>query len=415
MSLGNGLLVSAHIPLFLHRTESGASGAPVCVLQYADRLEVFRLGAAVASTSTFGKRRRQQEASATPAAMDLAVSPKKLLVIVPKKEENVVCAGIADNAEWLAYSSTQALRLFSTKFEESSSGTKESLCLSRRALAAAASEPCRLLAFTPSPSSLLVAVQAASGKVLVLDPASGAVRHSFAPANENYCSPCAHLLSCGGPNGDLIALGCLDGHVYVYSAASGARVAQLPLRKARRAAQGSAPLLPIAVAVDPRRTCVLALYTDHRFLEFDFGAEAEAAVGGLGTGWFARFNKRAPYVWAKAPHFDWLSYIDGRRVLVGNARHLVVLDMSTKASKALRGALLSEEASTTAVGAKRARREAEGETAGEEEMCMRSTDRFQFVLHVEVLSKTELAVLSLTPDNYGLSLPPTLQRKRFGI
>ncbi|XP_064599137.1 U3 small nucleolar RNA-associated protein 4 homolog isoform X2 [Liolophura sinensis] len=317
-----------------------ATNANLVVLNYSTHLEVWRLGCTRASSDRHGE------------VLPLREGPTKLLQLMTKNSNRIVCFAISSDGKWLAYSDQERMRLYCLSLEADGSVTPK-ISLTRIKLSSAVACPAHKIMFTPDVRYCVIA--ACDGTVNVYELHSDCVSmyHSF-PSPSEPASP-VQLLSIS-PHSKLLAVYHHNHPIQIYDIKS-------------------KEVLEYCVA------------------EEEYTAWCREHLRKAHPQWMRRTSK---IYWIdfnpQAPH----------QILLHDEQMLCVLDKSQPfpdSSINIYSKSASEKHSGCGTSSEHAFH-----------ICM----KYKFLLHVEALKDDWLVVVERPPITIFDALPPTLKQKKFG-
>lgn len=101
---------------FLHRPSAMVTENRLILLKYPNYVELWRLGEAAKSNDqqlqVNGTEKKEQLLLPGMSSLSLSESPLKLVELLSRGQDLLVCAAISGNGKWLTYSTTSQIRLF---------------------------------------------------------------------------------------------------------------------------------------------------------------------------------------------------------------------------------------------------------------------------------------------------------------
>ncbi|XP_032830639.2 U3 small nucleolar RNA-associated protein 4 homolog [Petromyzon marinus] len=227
--------------LFPHRRlVSCAKKAGRLLFQFPRQLELWSLG------GTDSRTARGKDGDVLPVTKQ----PVKLLQLKCKDNENVGCSAVSPCGTWLAYGTTERVRLY--RLHESGG---EGPLISKVGGLPCAARGAHQLTFSADSSRLLVAGDTGALHVLAIGANRPKLLHSFTPPNGS-AEP-IQLLAVS-EDGEWVATAACDRAVHVYSLSKFRHHCTLPMYGSQ----------PCAIAIAPGTNNVVAVHADHQVFEF---------------------------------------------------------------------------------------------------------------------------------------------------
>ncbi|XP_022256210.1 U3 small nucleolar RNA-associated protein 4 homolog [Limulus polyphemus] len=362
-------------PPFLQSQLSHIAHAARCILlQYSRRLELWRLG------DTTGENGEDGD------VLPLSSKVKKLIEIKIKESDILVCSAISSAAEWLAYSTTEQLRLFRICLEEPNSPSLKkihslpNICL-----------PAHRIVFGPNGDILVVATQEGSLQVLELHHTESITCHSI-PIAKEHNSSLIHIMTITTSGRHLVTAN-IAGYINVYDLKEYEFLYSLP--------HYVCP--PTALGVNSLTKSVVALYSDQRLVEYSLEKQEY-------TAWTRQIQKGR--VSLGLPRYSPIREVS----FDPNDKNLIILhdDSSIFVLDKLYMPVERHTKQSRSVQEKNVNHQVSPEVKGNVHKFVRKCTKYKHLLSFTNLENDEFVAVEITPSQILDKLPPLLKQKKFG-
>ncbi|XP_014678362.1 PREDICTED: cirhin-like [Priapulus caudatus] len=330
-----------------------AEKAACLMLQYADYLEVWKLGDTAVELE-MGVEGGDGE------MLPLTKGAKKLLQLKTRNDERVICSAISRDARWLAYSHTSAIHLYQLSLDE-----EKPLSVHRVKYLPPGVQPAHHLCFAGS-DRLLVATETGDVQVLEVDSVKPKLLHNFDGCQEAV----SHIRASNC--GRYAAVSNFSRTVIVYDIIEFKKVCAMP----------QFPQQVAALCFHPRDLELLVVYADNSVVEYSIAEKGY-------TSWSRRYAKMRHQM-EPAEH-------------VGTTLNVMYHPSDEKHSQLiLHGDKRVRCIDKTEVQSRK--------RGGALHVC----DRIHYLVHVAPSAPDWLVIVERTPQSIAVTLPPTLAVKKFG-
>ncbi|XP_071959347.1 U3 small nucleolar RNA-associated protein 4 homolog isoform X2 [Antedon mediterranea] len=210
-----------------------AGESKLLLFQYPYHLEVWKLGSTSDATDK------------DVASLTVSEQPLKLLDILTKGIDQIVCSSISKDGAWIAYSDVHRVKLFHLNLDVPS--LQKVACLPMQL------GPTHHLVFSCDSSKLFLATDSCSVQVLLLDEIQPTLQHTF-HAMENSI-----LVLEADSSGTFVAAADAEGNVIVYNVNNFKVHCRLPTYASQ----------PKAVAFSPHSPEIFVAYSDQMLYEYN--------------------------------------------------------------------------------------------------------------------------------------------------
>ncbi|XP_076322453.1 U3 small nucleolar RNA-associated protein 4 homolog isoform X2 [Tachypleus tridentatus] len=362
-------------PPFIQSQLTHIAHAARCILlQYSRKLELWRLG------DTTGENGEDGD------VLPLSSNVKKLIELKIKESDILVCCAISSTAKWLAYSTTEQLRLFRICLEEPNSPSLKkirslpSICL-----------PAHQLVFGPDGDILVAATQEGSLQVLELHHTESIMCHSM-PIPKEHNSSVIHIMTITTSGRHLVTAN-IAGYINVYNLKEYKFLYSLP--------HYVCP--PTALGVNSLMKNIVVIYSDQRLVEYSLEKQEY-------TAWMRQMQKdRVSLGLSRYSPITEVSFDP-------NNKSLIILHDDSSVFLLDKSCMLVEKHTkqTRSVHEKDINHQISPEVKGRVNKLVRKCTKFKHLLSFNNLENDEFVAVEITPSQILDKLPPLLKQKKFG-
>lgn len=346
-----------------------APEASIVMLQYSDYLEVWKLG------------HTSKESNKSGDILPLKSNPIKLVQLKTKDSERIVCCAISKNAEYLAYSDQDTVKIYSLSVEKEYAMTpKVSI---KKVKVKSTLAPAHKLQFTNDGQSLIVMTDCAEIQIISLQDNEAVVMTTVPPLSDEVDA--VHLL-CISPDDKMICFADHTRNILVYNLSK----QQIHCRLPRYSCQAT------AICFNTDGSNLLIAYADQKIYEYNIESEEY-------TDWCKNHCMKYPKQWltrhSKITNIQQHPN-EKNKIIFHDEQMLCVLDKLQPFPE------VDEPIFSYS-------------TWQDQDKIAKSTafhlsSKYKFLLHLEALKDNWLIAVEKTPLALTDSLPPTLKEKKFG-
>ncbi|XP_063439179.1 U3 small nucleolar RNA-associated protein 4 homolog [Mytilus trossulus] len=346
-----------------------ASEAKVVMLQYANYLEVWKLGHTTKNSDKSGE------------ILPLMSKPIKLLQLKTKDSERIVCCAINKTAEYLAYSDPDTVKIYSLSMDNQYAMTPQVTL--KKVKSKSSLSPAHRMQFTHDGRSLITVTDSTEIQAISLEDSEAIITATIPPLSDDVDS--VHLL-CVSPDDKMVCLADHTRSILIFNLEK----QQIHCRLPRYSCQAT------AVCFNADGSNLLIAYADQKIYEYNLETEEY-------TTWCKQTCLKYPKQWLTR-HSKIINIQqhpnDQNKIIFHDEQMLCVLDKSQRFPPV--------EAPLFSYSAWQHQDKIPSSTA------FHISSKYKFLLHLEAIQDNWLVAVERTPLTLTESLPPTLKEKKFG-